>query len=679
MSIFDQMAPEEEKLRSAEDQSPDEKKLAAYIRQKVEEGRQASNRVAHEGQWMTNVAYLLGFDSVYYDTNSRQFVSINNSSRVGLRRNRVFENLILPAVQNRQARLCKQPPKFEVRPENSTSQAKDDARLGFKVLLQLWDDCEVNLKRLLLTMWLQECGHAYLKVGFDDQLGKPLFDPMNPEQVLGYEGQVTVDPVSAFEVFPDPLAQTLDDCQWIVQAKVRKLDYFKTRYPERGHLVKEENAWLLSVQYEQRINSLNSAGMASGNTQLSMENAAIELTLYEARTQKHPNGRFVVTASGVILEDKPLPVGEIPFAKFDDVLVAGKYYSEATITHARPLQDQYNATLSRRAQWVRRLLAGKYIAAKGHGLHPEALDDQSGEVVEYDHVEGAAEPHAIDTPTMPEYAYKETDDLKSSLYQIFGLSEVSRGQIPSAGIPAVGMQLLLEQDETRAGIEIEQHEHSYAKVGRLMLKYAHKFVKTPRNLYETDASNEITVREFSGDDLPGEPDVRVVRGSTVPTSTSNRRSEIINMFDRGLLGNPADPMVQEKVTSMLEFGETSALWEDSALDANQWKRIINTIESGEIPPPPDKGDNHPYLIKQLNNYRKSDKYLELDPAQQALIIEMREAHLDLMMQMTQPQVGQMEQNIDEGMSPDGIPLEDEAAPVEENLSLPQNDETGAIA
>jgi hypothetical protein len=34
--------------------------------------------------------------------------------------------------------------------------------------------------------------------------------------------------------------------QWWVKAKVRKIDYFKERYPERGHAVKEEDVWLLS-------------------------------------------------------------------------------------------------------------------------------------------------------------------------------------------------------------------------------------------------------------------------------------------------------------------------------------------------------------------------------------------------------------------------------------------------
>jgi hypothetical protein len=654
------MEPQKQ-LTDANQQSADEKGLAEFIKKRVEDVRSTGNRIAHEGVWMTNTAYLLGFDSVYYDTTNRVFRSVDGTASIGLRRNRVFENLILPAVQNRQARLCKQAPKFEVRPEDNSNEAKEAARLGREVLLQLWDECDLNLKRLPLTMWLQQCGHAYLHVYYDDEQGAPLYDP-ETQSFMGYEGKVCVEPVSAFEIFTDPLATTLEEAQWIVRAKVRKLDYFRTRYPERGMLVKEEGAWLLSIQYEQRIQSLSSNGMSSASSSVQMENSAIELSYYEKRSRKHPEGRHVITANGVILKDGPLPVGEIPYGKFDDVLIAGKYYSEATITHARPLQDQYNRTLTRRAKWTNQLLAGKYIAARGHALAPEALDDESGEVVEYDPVANAAPPSAMQTPVIPAYAYTETDQLKESLYNIFGLSEVSRGQLPSAAIPAVGMQLLIEQDETRIGIEVEQHEHAYARIGTLMLLYAAKYFKTDRNIAEKNANGELIINKFSGKDLPQRPDVKVVRGSTVPTSSAMRRQEVMNAYTGGLLGNPQDPLVQERVLEMMEFGQSEGLWEDAALDANQARREILMIEQGQMPPI-DKFDNHAFIIRKLNNYRKSDKFLSLDPQKQELLLLVRDQRAEILASLANPQIEQMQNNVDDGMSAvEGEPLLDEIQP-----------------
>ncbi len=192
---------------------------------------------------MTNIAYLIGFDSVYYDTQSRQFKSVGRTQQF-IKRNRIHVNKILPTIQNRLARLCKNPPRYDVRPNSSTSDDKEASRLGLQVLTMVWDKQKINGKRIPLYMWTQQCGHAYVKVTFDDQLGEPMIDP-DTQEFQGFEGEVRVDVSSPFEIFPDALAKTMDESNWFIQAKIRKLDYFKTHYPARGHLVKEEAAWLL--------------------------------------------------------------------------------------------------------------------------------------------------------------------------------------------------------------------------------------------------------------------------------------------------------------------------------------------------------------------------------------------------------------------------------------------------
>lgn len=507
-----------EELKDAQDQPQDELDLAGYIKGKIEESRGNANRISHEGIWMTNIAYLLGFDNIYYDTSAKTFRPIARATQY-LKRNRVHQNLILPAVQNRLARLCKVPPRFDVRPNGPDTDEREAARLGIEVLTMLWEKLRMGEKRIDLGMWLQECGHSYLKVSWDCEAGEELTDPVTGESI-GHEGEIRADVVSAFEVFCDPLATSLSDASWVAQCKVRKLDYFRSHYPERGHLVKEEGPWLLSTQYQLRINSLNATGPTMSGTTEQMKHAAIEISYYEARSEKHPNGRHVCIANGVVLKDDELPVGRFPLVKFDDIVVAGKYFSEASITHARPLQDQYNRTLARRAEWVNKLLAGKYLAAKGHGLSAEAFNDQSGEILEYNPVPGGSEPKPMVVPQMPEYAYQETNQLEKGIYDAFGLSEVSRGIMPSAGIPAVGMQLLLEQDETRVGIEIEQHEHAFAEFGELLLRFAGEYYKTERKLKSKGKNLEYQIKYFKGDDLKKAYDVTVVKGSMVPDRKS---------------------------------------------------------------------------------------------------------------------------------------------------------------
>ena len=439
-----------------------ERKLCTHVKTLVEQSRSSANRIAHESIWMTNTAYCLGYDGVAFNATTRQFQPVNRSASY-LKKSRIHVNKILPTLQNRAARLCKNPPKFEVRPEANDSESREAARLGQQIIGTMWDKGHLDEKRLQLIMWLQQCGHSWLKVSWDDQDGAPIIDP-ETGQLIDYEGDVRVDVCSPFEIFPDPVAKSQDDVlrTWIVQAKVRTLDYFRSHYPEKGDQVKEEDAWLLSVLYENRINSINSRGPSQGGMQAQMKNCAIELTKFEARSKEHPNGRLIITANGVLLRDDELPAGCIPFRKFDDIVIGGKFYSESVVSHLRPIQDQYNETIRRRAEWTRRLLAGKYIAARGGGLMQEALNDESGEIVYYDPVPNAPNagmPVPLQTPMLPQWAYQETDAHERMINDISGISEVSRGTLPSASIPAIGMQLLTEQDDTRIGVMTEQHEH----------------------------------------------------------------------------------------------------------------------------------------------------------------------------------------------------------------------------
>jgi len=298
----------------------------------------------------------------------------------------------------------------------------------------------------------------------------------------------------------------------------------RSNWPEKGYEVKEEDAWLLSAQYEARINSLNKQGpTSSGISQQVLRNAAIELVYYEKPSLKRPMGRMMTVANGVVLEDKPLPVGKIPVIKFDDVLVGGKFYSESLITHARPMQDQLNRTIRRRAEWTNKLLSGKILAAKGSGLIREALNDQSGEIVYFKPVPNAPPPQTISMPNIPQYAYREQEELERMIDDEFGINEVTKGQLPSASIPAIGMQLLTEQDDTRIGIVTEMLEQSWAEVAQLVIQYVEKFYQMPRLLKVIGKNREWEIKSFKGADLLGNSDVIAIRGSTLPGSKALKR------------------------------------------------------------------------------------------------------------------------------------------------------------
>lgn len=279
-----------EPIEQPNDQSPDETKLCEYIKSKIDLVKQSNSRIAIEGIYLTNVAYLMGFDGVYYDTTYRQFKNIDPKRKIT--RNRFKINKILPTIQNRLARLTQSPPKYDVRPNSNSSEDKDSARLGLDIIENVFEKQYFDEKRQDLLMSAMQGGHSYIQVLWDPSLGKAMIDPESGE-FIGFEGDVRLEVLNALEVFCDPLAKRIDDAQYLIKAKVRKLDYFKVRYPDRGEAVKEEQSWLLSSIYDLKSNSLTSVGIVGAQTSDQMRNSAIEIVYYEKRSREHPNGRMV--------------------------------------------------------------------------------------------------------------------------------------------------------------------------------------------------------------------------------------------------------------------------------------------------------------------------------------------------------------------------------------------------
>jgi len=83
-----------------EEITPDDTKLYAFLKDRVEDTRRSTSRVTHESIWLTNIAYLLGYENIYFDPVLRRYRS-NDATQPYLTRSRIHANKILPTIQNR--------------------------------------------------------------------------------------------------------------------------------------------------------------------------------------------------------------------------------------------------------------------------------------------------------------------------------------------------------------------------------------------------------------------------------------------------------------------------------------------------------------------------------------------------------------------------------------------------
>ena len=280
-------------------------------------------------------------------------------------------------------------------------------------------------------------------------------------------------------------------------------------------------------------------------------------------------------------------------------------------------------------------MAAKILSPRGNNIGKESFTDQSNEIIQFTPVVNAPNggmPTQLQMPAIPQYAFTEKQQIELEFNDISGINEVDKGILPSAGIPALGMQLLVEQTDSRIGIMVEQHEQAWAQVGTLILDYVQQYYQTPRKM-KFAGKQAYVIKDISGKDLEGTNDVTVVRGSSIPGSKALRRQEVLNAWQSGLLGDPADPKVRQNVLTQVEFGDVAELYLDNSLDANQSKREIETLEAGMLPEIHEM-DNHEYALIELNRYRKSEKFLTLPPDIKEGFLAAIEEHLRFIQQLS---------------------------------------------
>jgi hypothetical protein len=190
-------------------------------------------------------------------------------------------------------------------------------------------------------------------------------------------------------------------------------------------------------------------------------------------------------------------------------------------------------------------------------------------------------------------------------------------------------------------VQTTRNEIAYSRLGSAILRYVGKYYKMPRMLKTAGDGLEYAVKEFVGAELNENYDVIVIPGSTVPNSKVLKRQDIMNAFNSGLLGNPADPKLRAKVLKIMELGDVSEMWKEQALDQQQVKKVISQIEDGEMPQPlGHEWDNHEMFIQEMNEYRKSDKYDDMSDQQKGIFTMVSEWHVQALISLTNPQIPQ---------------------------------------
>ncbi len=447
-----------------------EKRRKQALAREIEEdflARQSARKQLERG-WQLNMNFLSG--NQFCDVSP--LGEIEEEDAAFYWQSRRSFNHIAPTIDTRLARLSKVRPKLSVRAFSDAEGDMKTARISSNILKAAWARTDLDRVIARASLWSEVCGTAFYKIVWNYDGGAII-----GSDGLGHslkEGDVSVIALSPFEIYPDSLsAESLETVKSLIHAKALDVKEIEEKYG-----VKLSGRTLDGFALTPYCAASGWKLPTDARTQpAARENCEIVIERYTRPSAEYPKGRLEVAAGGELLFEGDLPYengdrGErvFPFVRQTCLELPGAFFGTSVIDRMIPLQRAYNAVRNRKHEFLNRLIGG-VIAVEDGSLDTDALAEEGlspGKVLVYR--QGAAEPHFLDCGTLPSEFEQEEERLSNEFLLFSGMSEISRNSsTPTNVTSATGLQLLLEQDQSRMQMSIESVERAVRETGRQIL------------------------------------------------------------------------------------------------------------------------------------------------------------------------------------------------------------------
>lgn len=556
------------------------------------------DRQVHEPQWYTNNAFFRGNHEVRWSPLDNRLLT---TPSIIPQRSRRQINRIFAKVRARRAKFLKNRPTWIVVPSTADIKDKMDARYTGKVLDYIWRKLRLELKFRDALIWSESCGRGYWWFGWDPEaLGRvkeevpdPLTGQMTDQVSEAVVGEVTVEVGSPFEVVVGNSAgSALMYQDEIIRAKERTLGWVQAHFPDRAHLVQPDSAPNV-FQYENQIAALGPIGDPFGGTASSSikpkhrdatgnPDTCVVKEYFCRPTTEYPKGRYAVVAGGVLLKiQEELPYGlwdlENPFpcVEFVDVPSAGQYWSTTVIEQLIDIQREYNGIRSMISTNIKLTGHPKIFVANQHQIAPGAWTPDAGEIIEYNARPGIKEPFVWEPPNIVGDAWRMIELLKTEFDDVTQIYPAAEGK--SSGTESgFHANLLQEASDLVHGPDIRSHEMAIEEAAIKIRRIIKQGYDIPRLITVTSSSYQPEVFEFSAADIDDYADIVVQAGSALPMLKGARIQAALDLYAKGVLGDPADPEVRRRLLNTLDLGGMDDIYEYSRVDED-----MITIENAE--------------------------------------------------------------------------------------------------
>ena len=557
-----------------------EKALADYVSKQVEIGEHSKSQII-EDSW-TGIAFLVGEQWTRFNRVSQTLIADDDP----MWRVRMVLNYILPTVETFVGKVTENRPGFICMPSTSDDDDIEAARQCDKLLEYMWQEMDMLIKLRELAKWVACAPAGFIKSWWDPTLGEEFVSQLpSPDgavdemgaPILKTESKKTGAPVieilSPLEVTWDPGAKNMESCRWIMHTNYMHIDHIRARWPKKGKSINPTKS-MVADEYSHSV--IKEVRGSMGDESSDLDRVPV-VEYFEKASPRYPQGLYALVAGGIVLETGDLAYDELPFQMVRHNTVPGRFVGEGLVRPLIPAQKELNKSVSQRIENKNLHAQPKWRAEKG-SVEKGAITDEPGEIIFYNRSAQRPPEPLPPTPLSPEHRMIEAEQ-RQHIEAISGISEYTRGMAPS-GISGRAIGLLADLDQTKLGPTVREFESAIEKLCSRLLLLWRDNMPVSQTISVIGRNTGLEVFEFHSRNVK-DTRVRVLANSMLPRHPSYRREQVMQMFQLGVLGDPADPKTKMLTRKMMEFGDIDKLHGDRDRDRNYAREEIHTISRGQ--------------------------------------------------------------------------------------------------
>ena len=597
------------------------------------------SRRRRELDWFYNDMYYENYQYLQFNTAARRMESVAVDQLL----DRVVINKCRQQVRGVNNFLNAEHPTVGVRPGDQADDAYMRARQEEHQCEAWYDELKLNKKGKLISKDGCKYGIGWAKVTWDqDALAptKPFVANDGTPRNAQY-GNLRVDRVDPFELYPDPMAHDMDDMRYLCHAIVRTVGEIQNNPLYKNGDKVQPDAQLASSKLKQAELLLKMAGgMPYAAGQAEGMDTCVVLEIFRRKFNSKSNQWEIWvttrTESGVILRDEKWPMNTFPYVYYQTEVASLVLDSVGVIHDIREPNRALNQIVSQIIESARIMGHINWRAPRGSNLN--VIDDTTGQILEYDTVPGGA-PEPVAPAGLPQYIMQLPSLLVSFIEDVGGMHASFNGKEPFAQASGDLVNTLSQGDQNSLSEARDNWNDFWIRLFTLGLETfkVNATGSRPIALKTTDTFGEQQWDEINPKDIKIYDSINVNTGSKMPYSIAEKQQMFMNLWKEKVI---TDPTV---LTKLLELPDLDNIQGDDEDDIGRQLDEIKQFMAGKDPNAansslkPIISENHQVHVATIDKFVRGQLFKTLKPDIQQRILDHREAHIELMIQLQQIQ------------------------------------------